>query len=338
MKIAILHSDVGSCASADEEDVLTQVETVAGALVRLGHEAAPVPFGLDLAAVAARLRASGCAVVFNLVETVGGQGRLIHLAPALLDSLGIPYTGAGMEATFLTSNKLAAKKLLQGHRLRTPEWFGLSPSPGKEAFPTGAAFIVKSVWEHASVGLEEDSLVRPRDADDLREEIRRRLGTLGSEAFAERYIDGREFNLSVLADGTGAVVLPPAEIEFVGYGDEKPRIVGYRAKWDEQAYEYHHTPRRFDFGPEDRVLLRSMKRMALRCWTLFGLRGYARVDYRVDRGGRPWILEINSNPCLSPDSGFTAATQRAGLGYDEVIRRILQDTLRMGTPGGGERP
>ncbi len=335
MKIVILHSDVGSCASADEQDVLTQVATVAGALGRLGHEAVPLPFGLDLSDTAGRLRSAGCELVFNLVETVGGQGRLIHLAPALLDFLGIPYTGAGTEATFLSSNKLAAKKLLQGHRLRTPEWVGLSPSAVNATFPAGAAFIVKSVWEHASVGLAEDSLVRPQDAGELREEIRKRLGALGSEAFAERYIDGREFNLSVLAGEQGAVVLPPAEIEFVGYGDEKPRIVGYRAKWDEQAYEYHHTPRRFDFGREDRPLLRSMKRMSLRCWDLFGLRGYARVDYRVDRDGRPWILEINSNPCLSPDSGFTAAAQRAGLGCDEVVRRILHDTLRALTPGTG---
>jgi D-alanine-D-alanine ligase len=163
---------------------------------------------------------------------------------------------------------------------------------------------------------------------ELRDEIRRRLGELGADAFAERYIDGREFNLSVLAGKDGPEVLPPAEIEFIGYGDERIRIVGYRAKWDENAYEYHHTPRRFSFGPEDGLLIRSLKRMAMRCWHLFGLRGYARVDYRVDRDGKPWILEINSNPCLSPDSGFTAATLQAGLRYEEVIGRIVEDAFR----------
>lgn len=101
------------------------------------------------------------------------------------------------------------------------------------------------------------------------------------------------------------------EIEFVGYWDGRLRIVGDRAKWDEKAYEYHHTPRRFDFGPGYCELLRSLERTALRCWDLFGLRGYARVDYRVGRDGTPWILRSNSNPCLSPDSGFTAAAERA---------------------------
>jgi D-alanine-D-alanine ligase len=296
----------------------------------LGHSTVALPFFLDLPALSERLRLESCDFVFNLVETGGGQGRLIHLAPSFLDFLNLPYSGAGTEATFLTSNKLAAKRFLSAHRLRTPEWVSLGDSSVKGAFPEGSPFIVKSIWEHASVGLEEDSIVHPADVSGLREEIRKRLGQIGAAGFAERYIDGREFNLSVLAGREGPEVLPPAEIEFIGYGDRRYRIVGYRAKWDEKAIEYHQTPRRFDFVLKDKPLLRSLKRIALRCWNLFELRGYARVDFRVDRGGVPWILEINSNPCLSPDSGFTAATERAGLGYEAVIDRIMEDTLRKG--------
>jgi len=327
MKVVILHSEIGDCASVDEQDVLVQVDAVKGALLALGHEVQALPFCLDLVSMASRLRRASCDVVFNLVETCGGQGRLIHMAPALLDFLGIPYTGAGTEATFLSSNKLVAKRILRANRLRTPDWVDLAGGSVKGPFPAGSRFIVKSVWEHASVGLEEGSVVSPRNREELRGEIRGRLDALGGSAYAERYVDGREFNLSVLAGRRGPEVLPPAEIEFVGYGDGRLRIVGYRAKWDEKAYEYHHTPRRFDFGPQDRALLRSLKRTALRCWDLFGLRGYARVDYRVDAGGRAWILEINSNPCLSPDSGFTAATLRAGLPFEEVVSRIIGDTL-----------
>jgi len=330
MKVVILHSEIGDCASVDEQDVLVQVDAVKGALLALGHEVQALPFCLDLVSMTGRLRRASCDIVFNLVETCGGQGRLIHLAPALLDFLGIPYTGAGTEATFLSSNKLVAKRILRANRLRTPDWVDLAGGSVKGPFPAGSRFIVKSVWEHASVGLEEGSVVSPRNLEELRGEIRERLGALGGSAYAERYVDGREFNLSVLAGRRGPEVLPPAEIEFVGYGDGRLRIVGYRAKWDEKAYEYHHTPRRFDFGPGDRELLRSLERTALRCWDLFGLRGYARVDYRVGRDGTPWILEINSNPCLSPDSGFTAAAERAGLRYGDVIGRIIGDA-----PGEG---
>ncbi len=327
MKVLILHSEIDPCAAADEQDVLVQVEAVTGALRSLGHDAQPLPFSLDLAGLADRLKRASCDLVFNLVETAGGQGRLIHLAPSLLDFLGIPYTGARTEATFLSSNKLAAKRLLRARRLRTPDWVSLTESAVRDPFPAGSRFIVKSVWEHASVGLEEDSVVTARSPEALRDEIRGRLANLGGAAFAERYVEGREFNLSVLAGRRGPEVLPPAEIDFVGYGDDRLRIVGYRAKWDDRAFEYHHTPRRFDFGPEDGALLRSLRRTALRCWDLFGLRGYARVDYRVDGDGTAWVLEVNSNPCLSPDSGFAAATLRAGLRFEEVVGRIIDDAL-----------
>ena len=328
MNIVVLHSEIDSCAPADEQDVLTQVEAVSSALRTMGHSAVALPFSLDLPSLSQRLRLESCDFVFNLVETGGGQGRLIHLAPAFLDFLNLPYSGAGTEATFLTSNKLAAKRFLSANRLRTPAWVSLGDSSIKGAFPMGSPFIVKSIWEHASIGLEEDSIVRPEDLNGLRDDIRKRLGQIGAAGFAEQYIDGREFNLAILAGSEGPDVLPPAEIEFIGYEDNRYRIVGYRAKWDDKAFEYHHTPRRFDFGQKDRPLLLSLKRMALRCWKLFDLRGYARVDFRVDREGIPWVLEINSNPCLSPDSGFTAATVRAGLCYEDVIGRIMEDTFR----------
>jgi D-alanine-D-alanine ligase len=128
MKVVILHSEISSCASADEQDVLTQVEAVSSALRTMGHSSIALPFSLDLPSMSERLRFESCDIVFNLVETAGGQGRLIYLAPSLLDSLRMPYTGAGTEATFLSSNKLAAKRLLRAHRRRTPDWVSLTES------------------------------------------------------------------------------------------------------------------------------------------------------------------------------------------------------------------
>jgi D-alanine-D-alanine ligase len=138
-------------------------------------------------------------------------------------------------------------------------------------------------------------------------------------------VDGREFNLSVLAGKNGPEVLPPAEIIFEGYTPDMPKIVDYRAKWDETAYAYHHTPRTFDFTSEDYPLLETLKKLALQCWKCFNLSGYARVDFRVDTGGAPWVLEVNANPCLSPDAGFAAALERAGISFEAAVERILSD-------------
>ena len=125
----------------------------------------------------------------------------------------------------------------------------------------------------------------------------------------------------------GPEVLPPAEIDFSAFPPAKPRIVGHRAKWQADSFEYHHTPRRFDFPPSDHPLLEQLRHLAQQCWTLFGLRGWVRVDFRVDAAGRPWILEINANPCLTPDAGFAAALGQASIPFDDAIQRILDDCV-----------
>jgi D-alanine-D-alanine ligase len=127
------------------------------------------------------------------------------------------------------------------------------------------------------------------------------------------------------------LVLPPAEIDFSAFPDGKPHIVGYRAKWEEGSFEYHHTPRRFSYPSEDTALLELLTGLAERCWREFGLRGYERVDFRVDGAGRPWILEVNANPCLSPDAGLAAAVEHSGMGYDRMIEAIVDDALPTGT-------
>ena len=127
----------------------------------------------------------------------------------------------------------------------------------------------------------------------------------------------------------GPEVLPPAEIAFTGYPEDRPKIVDYDAKWNPGMFGYDNTPRVFEFAEADTLLLEYLRSLALRCWRVFSLSGYARVDFRVDRGGKPWILEINTNPCLAPDAGFAAAASRAGIGYADLIARIV-DAARPG--------
>lgn len=327
MKVVVLHDDIGPNARPDELDVFTQVEVVSQALRALGHEAAALPFSSNLQAARQNLSKLRPDIVFNLVEAVDHQGRLIYLAPALLDSMNIPYVGSPTVPMFVTSNKVLAKQLLKSHGIATPTWYSRNDLTTCNTVPY-CRYIIKSTWEEASVGLDDDSIVETSSARVLLDALDNRLDRLGGDGFVEAFIDGREFNLSVLAADSGEPeVLPPAEIDFVGYAPDKPKMVGYKAKWDESSYEYHHTPRRFDFVPSDTTLLNTLIAIAKTCWKKLDLHGWVRVDFRVDSAGNPLVLEVNANPCLSPDAGFAAATQRAGLSFEKVVERILNDPV-----------
>jgi len=328
MKIAILHDTVTATDAPDAQDVMAQAAAVARALRSLGHKVSRLACTLNLAAIQATLRRGQIDGVFNLVESINGQGRLIHLPLFCLDAMAMPYTGARAETMLLTSNKTLAKGWMTAAGISTPAWIGPWPGTGERCRkPTSqrGTWIIKSVWEHASIGLGPHSVIENADPAQVLPLLKTRAPQLGGACFAERFISGREFNLSLLAGPAGPEVLPPAEIVFEAYTADMPRIVDYRAKWDPAAFEYHHTPRRFDFEASDADLLTRLKVLARQCWDHFELQGYARVDFRVDEAGRLWVLEINANPCLSPDAGFAAALERAGIAYVEAIGRILAD-------------
>jgi D-alanine-D-alanine ligase len=260
------------------------------------------------------------------VEAINGRGSLIHVMPSLLDSIGIPYTGSSAEAIFLTSNKLIAKKIMKGADILTIPWWSTDNIQSRP-FSSGR-YIVKSIWEHASIGIDESSIVNLQTPDQLSLALADFKIKLAGPCFAEPFIEGREFNMAVLAAGDGHQILPPAEVRFNNYPEGKPKLLTYRAKWDEESFEYQNILAAFDFPEEDAVLIAKLKDITSRCWQLFGLRGYARIDFRVDKDGTPWVMEINTNPCLSPDGGFAWSVEEAGLSFNDAVANIIDDSFK----------
>lgn len=312
----ILYNKLSDDAKADEADVLDEVNHISKMFTNLGLEHSTLEFSLNMQEAHDALLRLKPSFVFNLVESVDNKGSLIYLAPALLTSLNIPYTGGSAECTFLTSSKIIAKEYMAAAKIPTAQWYN-----GKGNFTpqNGKSYIVKPIWEDGSLGLDENSVF-------CAEDIASRINSIDfNQMFVEEYIDGREFNISILAGKNGPEVLPPAEIIFDGYDNGKLKVVGYTAKWLEDSFEYKHTYRTFNFNPNDSKLLKELHEICLQCWDLFGVKGYARVDFRVDGEGRPWVLEVNVNPCISPDSGFVAACGQANISMEQVVERITQD-------------
>jgi len=318
-RCVVAHGVTSESPPPDEADTLRQVAEIGDILAALGGRVEVLPVGLDLSPLA-RLAADPPAVVVNLVEALAGVGRLVHLVPAVLETLGLAMTGCPAAAHFAASHKIIAKRLMRHAAIATADWI----EPAESADPA-ARWIVKSVWEHASIGLDAGAVVA---GDAVAARLAERQATFGGDWFAERYIDGREFNVSLLGvpnDPAGAPeVLPVAEMTFVDFPPEQPRIVDYAAKWDDSSAAYHNTVRRFDLPERDAALLGELGDIARACWRCFGLAGYARVDFRVDDAGRPWVLEVNANPCLSSDAGFVAAGDRAGMSQRQLVLRLLE--------------
>src|SRR6266478_4612648 len=322
MRVLVLHSDVPPEAPPDEQDTLLQAAAVAKVLNELGHDAERAVFTPDAAALEALLNRADPDVVFNLVETVWGLGLHAPLAAAMLSHLGVPFTGAGAAATAACGDKVLTKRLLRGAKLPTPAW---SEAPHWRGIGEDR-WIVKSVSEDASLGLDDGAVVSGREAVATRAQAS--AARHGGRWFAERFIDGREFNVALIEQDGAPFVLPIGEMMFDKWVEGRPRIIGYAAKWDENCVEYSDTMRHFHWREREPALNRTLEQLSKDCWTLFGLSGYARVDFRVDAEGQPYILEINPNPCLEPDAGVAAACEQVGLPYASVIEDIIRAALR----------
>jgi D-alanine-D-alanine ligase len=319
MRVVVLHSDVGADAPPDDLDTLAVAECIARTLRENGHDAELAPFAL---ARLQRLLAEAD-VVFNLVESVLGTDSLAAAAPALLEARGVFYTGSAAAPVQLAGDKPLAKRVLRAANLPTPDW---AEPPVWRGLDGTRSYIVKSATEDASLGLDDGALVRGRDAVVARAEAC--TERFGGRWFAEAFVEGREFNVALLEVAGTWCVLPIAEMRFEDWPRAKPKIVGYRAKWDDTSEESVKTTRAFGLEKQSPQLAATLRRLSLEACNLFAMRGYARVDFRVDAEGRPTILEINPNPCLDPKAGFAAACAAADLSYETAIEYILKAALR----------
>ncbi|UZP67074.1 D-alanine--D-alanine ligase [Desulfovibrio mangrovi] len=340
MRAAVIHNALNGMRP-DQEDTLVQAHAVHEALVSLGIGSSILSMSLDLEAARNELAALSPDIIFNLVEELADDIRLAPLAPSLFAHMHLPFTGSDGQALTLSGDKVLCKRILDAAGIASPAWVlpdgtfgGMGGGEGGASFVTGR-YLCKSVHEHASLGLDENCLVEAACVQDVTERLAACAAKHGGHWFAEQYVDGREFNIAIIAgeDGAAPQVLPFAEIEFLDFGPDKPKIVGYAAKWDEDCFEYRNTVRRFVFPESDAPLLAMLEKATKACWQAFGLAGYARIDYRVDGDGSAehpftaYVIDVNANPCIAPDAGLAAAAQRAGMDYAALIRRVVRAGL-----------
>lgn len=322
--------------AADYDDPQT-IREIAGALESGGHQVIDLPYGAGLFDSVTRSRPD---IVFNLAEGQSGRARET-IVPALLEYLGIPYTGSDPITLGVSLDKTWAKILVAEAGIPTPRFLKIGPSSGLPPDLGGLMFpmFVKPNAEGSSKGIRFSSKVTTcRELEAMVEWVHT---TYGQAALVEEYLPGPEYSVGLVGNGDSLTVLP---VVAVRAGRDVPRAALGDNPAEEFIYSYEVKSRNMEAADCPPCLPGNLGTelavMARRVWDALECRDLARVDFKLGADGRPQFLEVNPLPGLSREEGFLPLAGRAvGLGYDELILLILdQALLRCGftrEPGSG---
>jgi D-alanine-D-alanine ligase len=333
-RIVVLYNtdyDAEQAANAnlpDATSVRGSAKAIASALIESGYTVELTGVhGVEVYDVLAKLAADKPDLLFNLCESMDGEPRNEPTFAGLLDLFKIPYTGADLLALASCLYKQRTKDILIAHGVPTPPYRFLrndadlaDPALEQLDYP----WFVKLAHEDASLGITEANVVA--NAAALRSRARELMRDHKQAVIAERYIEGREINVTLMGSGETVEVLPLHEIDFAAMPSDRPRIVSYAAKWDENHVDYAGT-KPVPLRGVDAKVIAEIERVARAAWIAVELRDYGRVDLRVDASGVPWVIDVNPNPDISPDAGCARAAAAAGMTYPQMVARIAELAL-----------
>jgi D-alanine-D-alanine ligase len=300
--------------------VLDAVTAVHQAFLEIGYQVTRVPLVPPLKSARSKLVSLDADLVFNLFEGFCGHPETEAIVPEALSEAGIPFTGCPATALRLALDKAKVKVLLKAAGIPTPDFQLLNPQI-MPMFQLGYPCIVKPRSEDASHGINEASVVS--DSTSLLSQVKLVSGAYGN-ALVEEFINGREFNATVLSNSQDTV-LPVSEIVY-SLPPEKPRILTFAAKWEPDSLYFQGTkavcPAEISADEQE-----SINQIALAAFRLLGGKGYARVDMRMDKKGRLNVIEVNPNPDISPDAGAARQAEAAAMIYTQFIEKIVKLAL-----------
>lgn len=291
--------------SAERAVSLNSGNAVLEALRRLGVDVTPIDVDRDVVNV---LRQGNFDRVFNMLHGRGGEDGVIQ---ALLELMALPYTGSGVLGSAVAMDKLRSKYLWKGLALPTPDFVILEKAVDCETAldRLGLPLIVKPILEGSSVGIS-----KVKHANEMQPawEQARTFGPV----IAEKWITGGEYTAGIL----GEQVLPLIRLET-------PReFYDYEAKYLDNQTRYH-CPCGLSSQLEE-----SLQQLARRAFAALGADGWGRVDFMLDAAQQPWLIEANTVPGMTDHSLVPMAAKAAGIGFDELVLRILATSM---TEGGG---
>lgn len=315
----LLEEDPGRTA---REDVTRVAAALGDALETQGVRADLLGVGADPLPALDSVRRRAPDLVVNLCESVAADSRGEMVVPALLELLGIPYTGSSALSLGLALHKEKAKDVLRSRGVSTPRARVVRRVEDILGVNLPYPLIVKPAREDASVGVDFDSVVTDRAA--LGNAVARVLKQFRQPALVEQFISGREIYVPLLGNQP-RTALPLTEIHFGAAFDRRPKIVSYNAKWDAASDEFKDSPTgACVLSPEVEA---KVIETAVAAFEALDCQDYGRVDLRLTEDGVPFVIDINPNCDLHPDAGFARAAAAGGIPYPALARRLVEIAL-----------
>lgn len=299
---------------------------VGEALLACGHEVLFHGVYDDLEWMLEELDDFGTDLVFNCSETFLGEAAHDYIIPAVVESAGYPYTGAGPACMLATRDKALSKKVLAYHGVAVPD-LHVYPPGGPVRVPRGLTYprIVKPVASDASEGISRRSVVK--NAAQLKERVGWVHDWFEQPAIVEQFVEGRELYIGVVGNPGRLELLRLTEIVFdPARSRPEERIASRLAKWD-VPYRERHGVRNVFARPVSRAAMEEMERIVQLSYEALELRDYARIDVRLGAGGEVWVLEVNCNPYISFGHDMSNAAEKSGMDYYELIDRIVHEAV-----------
>lgn len=304
-----------------EAAVKDEAEAVKEALKRAGYNPRLLPIR-EFEAAVKEIQADRPDIIFNLCEGYKGNAGYEKNIAALWELTGIPFTGNSSLTLGIAQNKVLSKKLFESENILTPpyEVFNSVPEKTSLSFP----LIAKPSREDASLGIRSNSLIR--NLDELKSNVRTILEKYKQPVLVEEFIDGREFNISVIGSSDDPKALPVSEIDFSELGADIPKITSYEAKWLEEHPLYKKTPAVCPAKISDK-LKSELQDIARRVFKVLEAKDYGRVDVRLSADNKIYVLEFNPNPDISPVAGFIRSIKASGMTYEDFVEFLIKQNI-----------
>ncbi|MBU2101545.1 ATP-grasp domain-containing protein [Patescibacteria group bacterium] len=304
-----------------EKELMSVGKNIAEALESRGYKVSFFDFN-NVEKVFNELKTGDVDLVFNVCERINNSSLLEPHAASLLDILQIPYTGSNPSTLSLCIDKIRVKKMLSYHNIPTPKWDYVYTLDDEIDASLKYPLIIKPANTDNSIGITNESVVTNREG--LQNQLRKVIVDIGSPALIEEYIEGDEYDISILGNEDSDLrVLPLSRSIFKDMPKDQWHIYTHEMKFGEATSDKYGITVQKPAKNISKKLEALITEISLDTYNILDCHDYGRVEVRVDQYDNPYVLELNPNPSINTDDCVPEVAELTGLDYGDFLEDII---------------